>query len=241
MTLKKAFGLLVLGLGMAACSTAQVSTRDNGFEPAVERPAGLFGLLASKFVSKKPTVFGATTDHGLEFDEGKSPVTVNSLTVDVPKTLVVSEGNSYVPSGDIVWREDPFGDRHDQVRQIVQDAMNEGVKDLNGPLSVDVEIEVLRFHALTEKARYTTGGVHALSFNMTVKDSTTGEVIVPSRKVRADFEAFGGQDAIEAEAAGLTQKVRISEHLAMVISDELTSPNGYQRENPDLVRTANKK
>ena len=92
-------------------------------------------------------------------------MSINQVQVIVPRALKVSERNSYLPRGDIVWREDPIGDRHAQVQTIVQDAIVRGVTPLNGPVKADVEIVVQRFHALTEKARYTTGGVHSITFD----------------------------------------------------------------------------
>ena len=158
----------------------------------------------------------------------RSPVSVKQVLVRVPRSLKVSERNSYLPRGDIVWREDPIGDRHAQVHKIVQDAMVQGVSVLHGPVPVNIEIEMKRFHALTERARYTTGGVHALTFDLAIRHAETGELVVPVRTIKADLDAFGGQQAILAEARGLTQKVRISNHLAEVIRQELTNAEGYR-------------
>ena len=52
------------------------------------------------------------------------------------------------------------------------------------------------------------------------------------RSVKADLKGFGGQRAINAEQQGQTQKVRITDHLAQVIQDELRQPEGF--ENPKL-------
>ena len=46
---------------------------------------------------------------------------VASVEVDVPHTLTVSEARTLLPRADIVWREDPVGDRYAQVDQIMTD------------------------------------------------------------------------------------------------------------------------
>lgn len=51
---------------------------------------------------------------------------VRQVRVLVPETLVVSEANPFCPGGDIVWREDPAGDRHAQVRTVVANALQRG-------------------------------------------------------------------------------------------------------------------
>ncbi|MCB4379284.1 hypothetical protein FZX02_02220, partial [Synechococcus sp. MU1644] len=60
----------------------------------------------------------------------------------------------------------------------------------------------------------------------------TGALLTEPRLVRADLDGFGGQQALQAEARGLTQKVRITNHLAEVIRQELTTVEGYK--NPQL-------
>ena len=155
-------------------------------------------------------------------------INVASVNVIVPTELKVSEANRYYPNGDIVWREDGMGNRHAQVAKIVNDAMIAGTQGFNGPVPVTLDIQVSRFHALSEKARYTVGGVHNIIFTMVLRDARTGEQLTTPRKVETDLEAFGGQQAISAESRGLTQKVRISGHLAEVIRQELTNPEGYK-------------
>ncbi|MEL6610133.1 MAG: DUF6778 family protein [Pseudomonadota bacterium] len=149
---------------------------------------------------------------------------VTELKINVPKRLTVSEANSYYPRADIVWRGDAMGDRHKQVLAIFADSFQRGTAELEGVQPISVEVEVLRFHAQTEKARYTVGGIHSIKFNLTVRDAQTGQVIVPTRFVNADLPGLGGSAAIAAEAQGQTQKVRITDHLAYVIEQELTRP-----------------
>lgn len=155
-----------------------------------------------------------------------APWTVVSINVTVPDTLTVSEANMIKPPADIVWREDPMGDRRAQVKAIVENAMAQAVDDMNGPREVILDIRMARFHAVTEKTRYSYsfGGEQELEFYMTVTDAKTGEVIVPEHLVVHNFPAYQGQAALNAEAAGITQKVRITEHLISVIRQEMAAP-----------------
>lgn len=150
---------------------------------------------------------------------------VEDVRVSVPDTLIVSEANVYYPNADIVWRGDAYGDRYEQVAAIVKAGMQHGAKNLNGNRSVYVDVEVLRFHSLTERARYTVGGVHSIRFNMSLRDAETGALIGKPRLVKADLKALGGKKAVAAEHKGLTQKIRIMSHLAGVIQNEV---NGVQ-------------
>lgn len=184
--------LAVLVLGISACSQSSQVSRN---EP-----------LTTQLVGPKPTV---TYD-------------VQDVRISVPDSLSVSEANVYYPSADIVWRGDNFGKRHEQVQAIFQSAMDRGVEKLNGTQAVVVNIEVTRFHSLTERARYTVGGVHSIKFKMSLRDAQTGALIGTPRLVEANLKAFGGKKAVAAEHRGLTQKVRISNHLAEVIRDEIT-------------------
>lgn len=203
--------LLSLGAWLAACTSSEVPTRNAG-------PEQVARIAEPTVVENQPTAVWP----------GQVPVTVNRVTVQVPRDLKASEANLYLPLADIVWREDPVGDRHAQVQAILQNAMERGVQSLNGPVVVDLDVRVRRFHALTQKARYTTGGVHSIIFDLSLKDPETGALLVPPRTVQADLKAYGGRKALQAEARGETQKVRITNHIARVIQQELTSPDGYK-------------
>lgn len=222
MTLARIGIFLSLSFAVSACSNVEPATRSIA-------DAGMGSVGSSDNVSASITPVVA----------GQARVKVKSVNVTVPRSLKVSESNSYLPSGDIVWREDPIGDRHAQVQAIVQNALDTGVASLNGPVPVRLDIEVVKFHALTEKARYTTGGVHAITFNMSIRDAESGELLAPVRKVRADLDAFGGAQALRAEANGQTQKVRISNHLAEVIRQELSDPGGHRPQKKGLIGALN--
>ena len=150
--------------------------------------------------------------------------TVQAVRVTVPRTLKVSEANMLMPIADIVWRGDPRGDRHAQVEALMTAALTEGTRTMRVGPAVVVEVDLRRFHSLTEKAKFTTGGVHAIRFVLTVRDAQTGAVLDGPRMVNADFKAWGGKRAFEAEARGETDKVLISEHLKSVILRELSTP-----------------
>ena len=197
--------VMMLGLGtlVSACATVDTASRNARFEP--QQP---------EYASTLPSV------------------RVGEINVLVPQSLKVSERNSYYPGGDIVWRGDAIGNRHQQVKAIFDTALAQGTSPMDGLLPIRLDIRVERFHALTEKARYTTGGVHSITFAMQIRDFTTGAAIGEARLVKADLNAFGGQQALRAEASGLTQKVRITNHLAEVIHQELASQDGFQ--NPKL-------
>jgi len=147
---------------------------------------------------------------------------VTGLNVNVPRSLKVSESLGYYPNGDIVWHGDASGDRYVQVENIFRGGLGQVTDQMTGDLPIEIDIEVTKFHALTPKARYTIGGMHAISFDLTVRNSETGDVILPTRSIKANLRGLGGTEALMAESQGRTQKVRIQEHLAAVILAQLT-------------------
>ena len=189
---------LALSLGLAACATPEPATRGAAVAPSL--------IDSGK-------VLMVTPDYN-----------VTAIWVHVPTTLRVSESNSYFPIADIVWHGDPAGNRYQQVQKIFEDAFANGTRDLRGTQPVVIDVTVTRFHALTQKARYTTGGMHTLHFVLTVRDARTGQVLDGPRPVVADVKAAGGARAVAQEAEGLTQKVVIETRLAEVIHAELTAP-----------------
>lgn len=149
---------------------------------------------------------------------------VVGLKVAVPRDLTVSEQNVYYPTTDIVWRGEPQGDRYAQIQRIFEEGFGRGARSLNGARDVAVDVEVRRFHSLTERARYSVGGVHSIRFVLTVRDARTGEIVEGPRLVAADLAAFGGERALQADRAGQTQRVRLVDHLARVAVAELGDP-----------------
>ncbi|MEM9709062.1 MAG: DUF6778 family protein [Pseudomonadota bacterium] len=143
----------------------------------------------------------------------------NSLA---PETLTISDANLYYPVADVVWRGDPFGDRLSQVEAIFDAAAEEAEGSLDGARPVRATAQVTRFHSVTEKARVSVGGVHSIRFYLTVYDRKTNELLEGPRLVIADLPALGGENALASDREGDTMKTRITEHLKLVLVDELT-------------------
>lgn len=165
-----------------------------------------------------------------------TPYHLTSFEIRVPEELTVSEANLYYPMADIVWRDDPYGNRKQQVAAIFQNSLTKARgANLDGT-AVRAIITLSKFHSLTEKTRYTIGGWHEIRFTVTLVDAKTGAVLVNERPVRADLNGLGGRRAILAERQGLGQKERISAHLDRVILAELTQPGGWARKDAALNR-----
>lgn len=188
---------LILAFGLSACGTFDMSSRNAPPEEMMALTTGPVALPSIRVVDTK---------------------------IIVPRELTVSEENSYYPFGDLVWRGDPYGDRYKQLEAIFNESAQIARAGHSGEMPAVVEITLKRFHALTEKTRYTVGGVHSIRFDLTLRHPETGEALAPTRTIRADLMGYGGNRALEAERAGLTQKVRITRHLANVIRAELTRP-----------------
>ncbi|WP_299424542.1 DUF6778 family protein [uncultured Shimia sp.] len=198
MSMGKIIAALVLAIGASACATVDTASRNAPYDTV-------------------PTDMAAPApSYALE-----------SFDVSVPTSLKVSEANLYYPPGDIVWRGDARGNRYEQVKAIFDESVRLGTRSLDGAMPVRVEIEVTRFHALTEKTRYTVGGVHSIEFVMTIIEPQSGAVLRGPKPIKASLVGYGGQMAFEAEARGLTQKYRITQHLARVVHDELTKAEGF--------------
>jgi hypothetical protein len=135
------------------------------------------------------------------------------LVVNVPRTLSVSEAHGIKPRADIVWREDAPGDRYVQVEGIMRDALAPALRSMQGDVPVQVVVELTRFHALSERSRYTIGGQHEIEFVYVVRHAETGALLAGPEAVDLTFRALGGQRAVEAEQQGITQRVRITERL----------------------------
>ena len=149
---------------------------------------------------------------------------VEQINVTVPSSLRVSEANVYYPLADIVWRGEVMGNRHQQVQAIITEGLTRGTAAMQSGRPVALDIEVLRFHSLTEKTRYTFGGVHSVKFRLSVRDLASGAVVDGPRVVIADVKGAGGAQAIAEEQMGRTMRVVITEHLAGVIARELSTP-----------------
>jgi hypothetical protein len=150
------------------------------------------------------------------------------VRVDVPRSLSVSEAKSLLPNADMVWREDPLGDRYAQVGAIVEAGVRRGAAGLRGSRPVVIDVTVTRFHALTFEAeqRGQNWGVHNIQFTARISDARTGEVLVPATEIRAELPALSGDQMRAERAKGVTQKSMITSHVARTVSGWLgTGPD----------------
>jgi hypothetical protein len=139
---------------------------------------------------------------------------VVAVNVEVPRTLTVSEANTIKPRADIVWREDPIGDRHTQVDDLMTEALTPAFAPVTGSIPVIVNIEMTRFHAQTQRVRYSNlPSEQEIEFIMTIVHAETGVILSGPAHWDLTFPALGGSDAIEADATGLTQRLRITRRL----------------------------
>lgn len=199
--------MLVLALGLSACAQTTSMSSQNQVSSDLTQAS----RLPQAADPQGPVMLQAAYD-------------VQAVNVSVPRTLRVSEANTFHPSADIVWRGDLPGDRYAQVKAIFDDAAARSTATMHRGAPVVVDLEVVRFHCLTEKTRYTVGGVHSLHFMLTVRDATTGAVVQGPRLIVADVKGAGGNRAVAEEQAGRTQKVVVTERLTEVIRRELSAP-----------------
>ena len=186
---------------------------------SVSRRTALLGLSAALLSA---CVSGGT----FKTDYTPIPATVSTawrlaeVRVNVPKSLKVSEAKTLLPSADIVWREDPLGDRHAQVGKIMEAAVLRGAQGLRGSRPVIIDITVSRFHALTYEAELSNSdwGVHNVDFTAQVFDARTGEVLVGPTAIRAETPAWSGARMKEARRKGVTQKSMITNHVAATVA-----------------------
>jgi len=186
MKLIKLFAALLVAGGLSACASVETATR------------------------AAPDTAPVTSADLSALSSGWNLVDVQ---VNVPETLSVSEANRYYPIADIVWRGEAFGDRRKQISTLMDDAMTQGLSHLTGERGVIFSVTVHRFHSLSEKARYSVGGVHNIVYTLTVLDATTGRPLHGPITKEVELKAYGGEQAFEAERRGETQKVRISSYL----------------------------
>lgn len=179
------------------------------FSIALAAMAVLAGCQANPEVSARNIPLANSAVGRLEYNDWA----LSSLAVEVPQSLVVSEENSIKPIADIVWREDACCDRHGQVDRLMTAALETALAPLNGQQPVHVQIQVTRFHAVTERTRYTIGGEHEIEFILTVIDANTGTVLRGPREVDVTFPASGGDQALAEEARGYYQRDAITDRL----------------------------
>ncbi|MEM9010393.1 MAG: DUF6778 family protein [Pseudomonadota bacterium] len=144
---------------------------------------------------------------------------LSAVEVEVPEALTVSsDPNSLIPREDIVWYEEPEGDRRAQVGKIVADAITDAAAGLDGAQPVILDVTLERFHALTPMARMRPyGGTHTVTFSIQVVDAATGTVLSAPGRIQADVRAVTGKASMEALAAGESQKSLISGRVSDVV------------------------
>lgn len=186
---------------------------------SLTRRAALLGLTASLLAA---CVGGGTfkTDYTPVPAATAASWRLAEVRVSVPKSLTVSEARALLPNADIVWREDPLGDRHAQVGRIIETAVLRGAQGLRGSRPVIIDITVTRFHALTFEAELSNSdwGVHNIDLTARVLDARTGAVILPATAIRAETPAFSGAKMKELRRKGQSQKSIITNHVARTIA-----------------------
>ncbi len=156
---------------------------------------------------------------------------VTGVTVSTPRTLSISEAETFIPRADIVWREDPPGDRYAQVEKIMTDAVRQGAAAAKGSRPVRLELTMTRFHAMTFKAETRApAGVHDIEFDLSAYDARSGARIYGPEHIEASFPAMTGAAMAQARAQGETQKSQITQHVARTIA-------GWLGAAPDPRRT----
>ncbi len=195
MKMLKILTISMLGLGVAGCATVDTVSRN----APIDVPA--FGT-ESRVVARS--------------------YAIEDMTFSTFEDLTVSEANSYYPNADVVWRGDPVGNRIEQVAAMFRTATTRNQDRLEGDLPVIVDFQLVRFHGVTERTRFSVGGVYNIVFNMSVRNALTGEIIEEPRLIEADLSAPGGIAALMQEQRGQTEKVRVTDFLTQVFSDELT-------------------
>ncbi len=194
---------------------------------AITQPTAILQptAIAQSAVAAQPTTNlvsrNAAPLDGLLLKPAKPTYRVARVYVDVPAELTVSEANVYVPRADIVWREDPLGDRKMQIKTILEQAIFSGANQISGNTDVIMSVRVNLFHAITQKARDVVGGRHNVQFDYVLLDAVSGQPVSEVNSINLKFKALGGRKALVAEMRGDTQKVRISRHVAAAVYEHL--------------------
>ncbi len=190
---------------------------------------GIFWVLGLMMLLGCERSFQTSYDEDVVSEAGDLIYDVVQVRVDVPRSLSVSEANEYAPVADIVWQEERPGDRYAQVGAIFKEAATSAGNKADGFRPVNLDIRVLRFHAMSRKARYglQASGVHNITFSIALIDAKTGQPLSQTDTIEADLVAFSGRQALAMEAKGFTQRVRIVQHLSAVIE-------GWLGDGPDV-------
>ncbi|MFK7945658.1 MAG: DUF6778 family protein [Paracoccaceae bacterium] len=130
-----------------------------------------------------------------------------------PNIERTADGNTF--SENFVWNGLNGGNRKRQVIALFKNAMREvGNDTMVGPRPVTMDVQVNYFHALTDYSRLWCCGVHRIKADLTVKDASSGEVLVSGQDVSLGRLALGGVPGLVANTFGRDQYVRIKEGIA---------------------------
>lgn len=223
----------VLGIGLVAALAA--CGEMPGKAPFEAMPGGEVSRAAASALDRPVTPLP-----GMQAPFRQGSMKLVAYEFRVPEALSVSEANLYLPIADIVWRGDAYGNRKQQVAAMFRSSLEKA--RANAPANgrpVKAIITLHKFHSLTEKARYTTGGIHTVVFDTTIVDAETGAVLVDGRKTRADLKGYGGRRAMLAERQGLGMKVRLMAHLDRVMAAEVSTAGGWRDKGRKLTRALN--
>ena len=146
---------------------------------------------------------------------------LRAFNFEAQQGLRVSENESFYPDADVVWRGDPIGPRIPQIAAMFQEAAKRNRAVLDGNFPVDVDLTLVRFHGVTNRTRYTVGGIYNVIFDLTIKNAATGEIIEPTRRIVGDLDAPGGERAALQDQVGQTQKVRVTDFLTSLLRAQL--------------------
>lgn len=196
MNVFKMMTIAALGLTVAGCASVDTVTRN----APIETPG--FSGADSRVIARN--------------------YAVQDMTFTTQTQLRVSESNSYYPNAEVVWRGDPIGNRIEQIAAMFRTAMDRNVANMDGLVPVVVDYQLVRFHGVTERTRFSIGGVYNIEFDITVRNAQTGEIVEPARRVEANLSAPGGIAALMQEQRGQTEKVRVTDFLTQVFADELS-------------------
>ncbi|MEO1495154.1 MAG: DUF6778 family protein [Pseudomonadota bacterium] len=125
-------------------------------------------------------------------------------------------------SSNFVWEGDGDGNRKKLVIALFEDAMQDiGREAMTGNRAVAMNVEVTRFHALTQASRLLCCGEHNIRANLSVTDAGSGEVLAEGEDIYLGRVALGGIPGLVAVAAGRDQRVRIRESIIRQTRDWL--------------------
>lgn len=146
---------------------------------------------------------------------------LESMTFSTLEGITVSEEEIFYPGGDVVWRGDPPGDRLLQIQAMFEEAASRNIAALNGSVPIDIDVVLVRFHGVSNRTLYTIGGVYHIVFDLTIRAAGTDVALEPTRRVAGQLDAPGGELAARNEAAGQTQKVRVTDYLTGFLNTQL--------------------